>query len=198
MTAELIQAFDIENEVEVVKYAISEMLVRVNSLTVDSEPAFKMVTALYSKAREWQKLIETKRKEAIEPARKIVITINDKAKAIGAPLEEIIEIANTKAASYTRLLEQKRLADIERLNAQAALLDLDQNIAIAQVAPPRGDGAMAYTKVEKRFRVLDLAKVPQKYLKIDETLVDRDIKLGVGEIPGIEIYEETTTLLRRR
>src|SRR5580692_1281529 len=124
MTAELIQAFEMESDVEVVKFAISQMLVNVNDLVVDSAPAFEKITSIYAKAREWQKLIETKRKEAIEPARKVVTTINDRAKSIAAPLDEIIEIANCKAALYTKLLEQKRLADIEKLNAKAALLDL--------------------------------------------------------------------------
>ena len=62
----------------------------------------------------------------------------------------------------------------------------------------RGDGAITVTKTETRFRVVDLSKVPLKYLVVDEAAIKRDIKLGLTQIDGLELYEEKTTQLRTR
>jgi hypothetical protein len=43
-----------------------------------------------------------------------------------------------------------------------------------------------------------MAKVPAKYLMVDEAAIKRDLKLGVSEIDGIEIFEEKITQLRTR
>jgi len=53
------------------------------------------------------------------------------------------------------------------------------------------------TKRVRKFRITDLSKVPSRYLTISTEMVEQDISLGVAEIPGIEIYEETTSSLRR-
>ncbi len=62
----------------------------------------------------------------------------------------------------------------------------------------RGEGAILTTKTEKAFRVLDISKVPLKYLMVDEAAVKKDLKLGINEVPGIEVFESTTTQLRMR
>jgi hypothetical protein len=40
--------------------------------------------------------------------------------------------------------------------------------------------------------------IPREYLKVDEEKIAAMIKLGIAEIPGIEIYEEQKTILRSR
>jgi hypothetical protein len=45
---------------------------------------------------------------------------------------------------------------------------------------------------------VDISKVPTKYLMVNEEAVKRDLKLGIETIPGLEVYEETTTQLRVR
>ncbi len=54
------------------------------------------------------------------------------------------------------------------------------------------------TKTEKTFRIIDISKVPAKYLTVDEKAVERDLKLGVGTIEGLDIYSITKTSLRTR
>lgn len=182
-----------------VKKIIDDMVQFTQSLIVDSEPSFKVVTNLYRQARDWRKLIEDKRKQATEPFRKQVSTINDKAKELSDPLCRVEELTKMKADGYQKMLEEaKRIRD-EEIRQAAAMLELEENLYI----PPldrsiRGDGAIAYTKVEKKFKLVDIEKVPAKYLKIDEAAIKLDVKLGVNTIPGIEIYEEKSTQLRSR
>jgi Na+/phosphate symporter len=187
-----------ENTLQV-KKVIADMLSFASALVVDTEQAYKKITSLYSQARSWKKCVDDKRKAITEPLRKQVSSINDKAKELTDPLDAVIDLANAKATSYQRLLEEKRLEEEQKLRKAADLFEAADEVYVPALDKVlRGDGASAVTKVEKRFRVIDLAKVPAKYLMIDEKKLLIDIKLGLNQIDGIEIYEETITTLRVR
>ncbi len=171
----------------------------VESLIVNSEESYKKITSLYAEAREWKKAIEARRKELTEPIRKKMSSINDIARELTDPLDAVIDMANGKANGYVRMLEERKRQADEELRAQAALFDAEEEIYI----PPmdnivRGDGAIAVTKVVMDFRVIDISKVPVKYLMVDEAAIKKDIKLGLSQIDGIEIFENKTTQLRTR
>ena len=178
---------------------ISDMVAFVTELVVDNEGAYRKVTSLYKQAREWKKAIEAKRKELVEPFRSRVAEINDRAKELTDPLDRVVEQSNAKVAGYHKLLEERKKAEDEKIRAEAALFDAAEELYIPDSPKTiRGDGAISVTRTEKRFKVMDLAKVPTKYLMVDEKALMQDIKLGITDIPGIEIYEETTTQLRVR
>lgn len=195
--------FDVAVEDEMsqlqIKTVITDMVEFTRSLVVDGETSYKKITSLYRQAREWKKVIDTQRKNLVEPYRKKTSEINDKAKELSDPLDNVIQMANLKANGYLRLLEQRKLAEDEKIKAAAALFDCADELYI----PPmekiiRGDGAVTVTKTENKFEILDISKVPLKYLMINEDEVRKDIKLGINEIPGLKIYKETTTQLRIR
>jgi hypothetical protein len=187
-----------ENTLQV-KSVIKDMFSFASALVVDNEVTYKKMTSLYSQARAWKKCVDEKRKLLTEPLRKQVASINDKAKELTDPLDGVIEVANAKATSYQSLLEQKRQEEEARLRAAAELFDAADEVYVPALEKViRGEGASAVTKVQKRFRVVDLSKVPPKYLMIDEKKLLQDIKLGLDCVDGIEIYEESVTTLRTR
>lgn len=170
----------------------------VETLVVNSEESYKKITSLYAEAREWKKAIEARRKELVDPYRKKTASINDLARELTDPLDAVIDMANGKANGYVRMLEEhKRKAD-EELRAKGALFDAEEIYIPPMESIVRGDGAITVTKTETRFRVVDLSKVPLKYLMVDEAAIKRDIKLGLTQIDGLELYEEKTTQLRTR
>lgn len=205
MTANLISENDqftslVEKQDEnAVKRVINDMFDFARGLVVDSEAAYKSITSIYAQAREWKKVVEARRKQLVEPYRKQISTINDRAKELSDPLDNVIDLANAKTNDYQKLLaERKRLEDEELLKG-AALFDAQDEIYIPPIEKIiRGDGAIAVTKTHIRFKVTDISKVPLKYLAIDETAVKQAIKLGIMEIAGIEVYEEQETQLRIR
>jgi len=181
------------------KLEIGNQLQRALSLDVVNDAAFKACTAIYAKAKEWRKIIEQKRKEAVDPFRKQIAAINDKAKELSDPLEEIENVTKTKVDGYHRFLEEIKKKEEEKILELAKLLDEEQTPYITPMdSALRGDGAISYSKIEKRFQVTDISKVPAKYLMVNEAAIKNDIKLGIQEIPGVRIYEEKTTQLRRR
>ena len=182
-----------------IKNTILQLRDFVAQLNVVDEISYKKVTSLYRQAREWKKCLEAKRKELVEPFRTEVARINDKAKELSEPLDNVINLANAKVNAYQRLLEDAKRLEEEKLREAASLFDAEDEVFVAPLDKViRGDGAMAITKTEKRFKVTDLSKVPLKYLTINEKIVEQDMKLGINEIPGLEIWEETSTQLRIR
>lgn len=182
-----------------VKQVVGDLLGYAKSLIVDTEDTYKNVTGIYRQAREWKKVIETRRKELTEPLRRETSKINDKAKEITDPLDAVIEIANSKSSKYMLLLEQAKKREEEALKLAASFFEAEEEVYVAPLENViRGDGAMMIKKSDKRFRLVDISKVPTKYLMVNEEAVKRDLKLGIDTIPGLEIYEETTTQLRVR
>ena len=190
---------DAEEHEAQVKATIRDMLAFTEQLIVNSDGAYKKITSLYAQAREWKKCIEAKRKDLNEPLRKKMAGINDKAKELTDPLDHVIALANSKVNGYHALLQDLKRKEEEDLRAEAAMFDAEDEVYV----PPldkvlRGDGAVTVTKTEKHFKVVDLSKVPLKYLMVNEKAVEQDLKLGINEILGLEIYETTSTQLRVR
>lgn len=202
MSAELLATLEplqVQKDTHEMHKKIKEMISQAQSLIVDNEGAYKEVTRIYREAQTAKKAIDGRRKELVTPFRDEISRINDRAKSVLDPLDRITEIANMKASSYQRLLEDRRQKEEEKLRAAAALFDAEEEIYVAPLEKvTRGDGANLVTKVEKRFRLVDITKVPAKYLLIDESAVRKDLQLGVNEIPGLDVYDETTTTLRVR
>jgi hypothetical protein len=169
-------------------------------MIVVDEWGYKKVTSIYSNAREWKKSIEEKRKAIGEPLRKQLAKVNDSAKSLTDPLDQVIHIANAKASSYQKLLEEQKKEEALSLKQAAALLDISEDELYIQPLDStlRGEGATATTTVKKKFKVVDMAAVPRKYLMVDEKAIERDMKLGIDNIDGIEFYEEKQTTLRVR
>lgn len=188
-----------EEGANAVTKVVSDLSAYSKSLIVEDEANYLKMTAIYRQAKDWRKIIEARRKELTEPLRKELARINDKAKEITDPLDEVVEIANSKTNKYMGLLEEAKKEKEARLNAIGALWGCDEEVSLEPVKKIiRGEGAMMIKRSEKRFRLVDIEKVPKKYLALNEEAIKRDLKLGVDAIPGVEIYDEITTQLRVR
>lgn len=59
-------------------------------------------------------------------------------------------------------------------------------------------GGSVGTRMEKKFEVFDPALVPAKYRPVDESLIQKDVKAGVEDIPGVRIYDDLNLASRTR
>jgi hypothetical protein len=190
----------VDTSVNHIKHVIKDMTSFILELKVEDEGAYKRVTSVYANARQWKKSIEERRKEIGEPLRKKLAEINAKAKELTDPLDHVIHIANAKATQYQRLLEQQKVDEEAAIKAAAELLGIsDEEVFVPAVdSSLRGEGATATTSVKKKFKIVDMNQIPRKYLILDEKAVERDLKLGITHIEGLEVYEEKQTTLRVR
>ncbi len=203
MSAQLIpnelDDFLIERKQINLKQRLKEIISSAVHLSVDNEESFRKVTALYAESKNWEKQIEFARKQANTPDQERINGRNDKAKELLIPLKQIQSIAKQKAEQYQMMLEERKRKEEEGIRQAVDLLGLDEMPYIAPVDKSiRGEGAIVYTRTVRKFRIVDLSKIPLKYLQINEEAIEQDIRLGVGEIDGLEIYEEKVTQLKAR
>lgn len=193
-----IDEYLLENKISV-KEKLYMIVADAMNLEVTTDEGFKRMTSMYSESKDWEKRIEFLRKEANRPDQNRISGRNDKAQEILGPLKQIQTIAKQKCEKYQSLLEQQQAEEEQKMIDAADVLGLDD---VPMVAPLdksiRGDGALMYTRTVKKFRTVDLSKVPLKYLQVNEDMVKQDIGLGVSEIAGLEIYEEKVTQLKVR
>lgn len=197
MSAELIPQASENNPVDIQK-GIASLKEYAQSLSVIDELSFRAATGICRKVRDWCKMVEHFRKESNAPDQARISARNDKAKELSKPLLEIDALIGDKVSKYHEHLEEVKRIEAEKIAAYSKLLDEDVPYIPPAEKSLRGDGMVVYPKTEKKFRVVDISKVPLKYLQLNEEAVKADVKLGVNEIAGLEIFEVTTTQMRSR
>lgn len=171
----------------------------IKSLVVNDESSFDTVTSIYKMSKSWEKQIEFSRKIANEPDQAKINARNDMAKALMTPLKEIQEIAKNKTVAHQATLEEKQRQEQAKLKEAAELIGIEDVSLCAPLEKSiRGHGAIAYTRVVRKFRITDLSKVPVRYLQINEDAVKEAIDMGIDEIPGLEIFESKEIQLKVR
>ena len=198
MSVQILDDFHVEQQTDL-KQKIGEIVSFTRSLEVTNEQAFHQLTALYAESKQWEKHIELARKTANQPDQERIAIRNDKAKELLRPLLEIQTIAKTKSAQWQARLEDRKRKDEEKIKKMIELLGIEDMPYLAPVEKTcRTEKAVLYTKTVRKFRIVDQSKIPAKYLMVDADAIERDIKMGTADIPGIEIYEEQVTQLKAR
>ena len=168
------------------------------AIPMNCKQNYELVTDIYAQARKYLKLIAEKEKKLLEPYKEKINEIRYEAKTHKEPLQRMIDICNAKADDWQKYINMKSLEKQRKLIEAAKLFGIEMPIMVDDTAKPKSTkNTTATTKTVMKFRVTDLSKVPLKYLKIDEDAVNLDIKLGIHNIDGLEIYQETKTTLRK-
>ena len=180
--------------------AILQMVRDMEVKTVDDfHLAQNRMGGIYSLKKE----LEAQRTSRTKPLQSQLKQINDSFKSLMEPIVEADNICQGKVMAYKR--EQDRLrAEAEAINRmqieaaerkaalEGTLAEPVELVAPITVAPDRvitESGADINTRKIKKWRVIDQAKVPEEYKVIDNGRVTKAVKGGIGEIPGIEIYD---------
>lgn len=168
------------------------------AIPMNCKQNYELVSDIYAQARKYLKLITEKEKKLLEPYKEKINEIRYEAKTHKEPLQRMIDICNAKADDWQKYLTIKSLEKQRKLVEAAKLFGNDMPIMVDDVTKPKSTKNTTTTiKTVMKFRVSDIRKVPLKYLKIDEDAVNLDIKLGIHNIEGLEIYPETKTTLRK-
>jgi hypothetical protein len=187
------------NQYQIAVMVASSMKNQASLCVITTEEAETAAKQLWEQSKEFRKSVESQRKEKIEPWRKEISAVNDASKKITEQLEEAEEILKQKIGQYQSLLEIEKKHEIEVQKEAANILGCElpaQGIEEKRIS--REGGVLAYTKIEKKFKVVEALSVPRQFLKVDEEAIQVAIKQGCTQIPGIEIYEEQKTVLRSR
>lgn len=198
MTSLMTQTQEVQSVIE--KDFVQELTKEVIARDIENQNDFEFVSEIYSTMRNVIKKVETEAKCLKKPHQDAINKINFDQKVFLEPCMNLITICNRKIDYYYRKLEIEKQEE-ERKQLEAAKM-LDLPVEQVYVAPVEkklyASNATACTKSEVKFDLVDINKVPSKYLMLDEAAVKRDIKMGIRQIEGLNIYETKKTSLKVR
>lgn len=186
---------------EIQKHAliVETMVHAARDYSVCSKWSAEEAVTMASQAKSLHKRIEESRKEAIEPHRKFIASLNDTAKVFTEKLEQVDGILKGKIGAWK--LEQQRAQEAAEREAKE-LAKATNSVVLPPVHEPvdklRGDGALSYEKIVWEYSVEDLSIVPRDFLRLDEDKVKAMVNAGVRDIPGLKVYQTKKTIIRSR
>ena len=161
---------------------LGDLLEQARGLVVDNEGAFTTITSIYAQARQMEKLINDRLKEANRPAQDSINANKDIAQSFLTPIRGIVRSMQQSNEPMEGAARGEKQAEAAQIQQAAAVFDAP----VPYIAPVdktlKGKGATSITKKRMRFELLELEKVPLRYLQLNERAVEYDIKLGVGSI----------------
>ncbi len=159
-----------------------------------------------------KKAIEGKRKEYVDPIRFYLDSVNQFFKDFTSPLTDADTINRSKIKDYRaeidRQIKEAAAIEAEKMELarrEAALnngeITVDLNPVPAPLPAPRKVSTnlgSTSTFMVRKYRVVDFSKLPDQYKIENSALLNRVVKAGIPEIPGVEIYEEEAIRVNTR
>ena len=194
--------------------SIAGMLATANVTEVTDIESREKAIEMATQARALSNLIEKKRKKIKQPYLEFGQTLD----AMVKPLKNrLLAIENTlgprikahmdeEARIAAEAERKRREAEAEeerkRREVEAALFVAptpeekivpERPIPTQSMIQPKHVTDAGSAAVEKKWthRLIDISKVPEKYLLLNESAVKASINDGIRDIPGLEIYEDS-------
>lgn len=154
---------------------IEEMEQIISGIDVKNRDSAELALQMTMQARKIKNSLEESRKNITKPYFDYQKSINKMASDVKDRLESIEKHLKSKIDEWILTEEDNPFGRIETLEVE--------------------DGKLFTTK-SWDFTIEDPCQIPSEYLKIDESKIQRDVKLGIRNIPGVKIFEVKKTELR--
>lgn len=122
--------------------------------------------------------------------------INAYFKEYSEPIVKAREVMDEKMLAWRRKEQERIDKENEKIQKEAEKLAIKEGVSTEEVMASTEkkelDTSTGNTSVKKKwtFKVTDEKKVNRKYLMLNETKIREDIRAGVREMTGMEIYQK--------
>lgn len=191
---------------------VDELVMRAEAIIVRDTTTNELAVKVGALSAKLAKDIDKRMREIIGPANEFVKEVRNFAKIYIDKCEKVKQQIGTKTANYRAIVETERRKAEEAANKARAEVQtqLDEDAAKAGVTAPRIEPPVvkeepvvtrtefgtAYSRKKMVFKVVSEADLPREYLMPNEKAIRDAVNAGVSQIPGVLIYEETTTVIR--
>ena len=201
-----------------VKKDIALLSTQAQTLIVQDEVTFAGAADFLSKVKVRIKRLDAMKEDLTRPFADALKEARNKFKMMSEPYEQMEASLKSKMNAYIQLKEaqaqkeayeaklkadeenNKRILEQKEAEAKGEPVKEVEMVEAAQVEAPktqvRTESGMAYVQKRWKARITDEKIVPREFLGVDQVKVNDAIKSGVREIPGIEIFEESTVAVR--
>ena len=205
----ILKGDDMEKQLELVEQKSGELEIKLQTFAITSTEDNTKAASFQGWLKGAQKELEKERKFLVDPLNKHIKDINAKYKPLTEKLTTLHEVIGSKMLVWYN--EQKRVSE-ETARKQQEAVDKEKQerremgMGIADIADPvpqqtvesktQTNWGTSYVRKSWTFKIVDPTKIPSKYYVLDEGIIRQEIRDGVREIPGIEIFQEETMATR--
>ena len=191
---------------------INGMLKKANKHEIVDDSTNIAAVEMATQSKKLYNEIEKLRKSITDEPRQFISAINNFAKVYSSRLKEIENALKAQISSYSykleiarRKAEQKAQKEAKKLQAkidkEAKAKNIEPINVPAPVLPTKAEptrtiSGSASTRKVTKWEVTEAAKIPREYLIIDKVKINKAVKAGMKNIPGLRIYEDTVVALR--
>lgn len=178
---------------------------------VDDE-SNKSAIEMAAQAKRLGKTVEEMRKAKVKPYQDYTKAIGNLAKVYTDTADQIERVLKGKingylAAERLKKAEAERRAQDEarelqkKLDAEAAEKGLPQvevplPVLPQKMDPVRTEEGSASQRKDWKWRVVQPDEIPREYLALDTVAINKAVRAGARQIPGLEIYQEESVQIR--
>jgi hypothetical protein len=191
---------------------IKDMRKQAEALEVKDDPTNIKAVGMGTQAKKLFKALDAARVSFTQNPRAFVAAVDNLARGFKDDLKTIEKGLKNKIDGYRYRVEQERRKAEKKAQDAAkkvqAELDAkakDEGTEPVKVQMPvvpkvdsvtRTESGSAHTRHNWTFELEDISKVPAEYLMVNKPVVNAMIKAGSREIPGLRIFEKTSTVFR--
>ena len=146
-------------------------------ISVKSEDDARHVLSMALQARKMEKTLEKSRTEIIKPHLDYQRAVNKLVKDFREKICNIEEKLQKKVNTWVQEQNENPFTRVDELKVD--------------------DGTL-YVKRKWDFRITDERIIPREYLHVDVSAIEDDIKRGVRNIPGVEIFQTEELAMRTK
>jgi septal ring factor EnvC (AmiA/AmiB activator) len=161
----------------------------------------KMQEAARKFQEELQRKVDEENRKAREEA---ALKAEEETRArLAREAEERKEKESKKAAEERRKREEAEIEAVrKKAEEEARAIEVKVPEVPMPIMPERENitrtelGTSAHQRKEWKHEVVNPDLVPREYLTVDDKKIREAVKMGVREIPGVRIFEDSTTVFR--
>lgn len=154
---------------------LEPLIEQANTLVINNDQDARQAVSMALQARKLATALDNSRKEITKPQLDFQKAVNKLVKDYEKKLKDIEESLTCRLNDWIKVDDQDALTPIEKIEVE--------------------DGSMKRT-LSWEFDVEDSKEIPFKYMMPDIKEIEKAIKAGIREIPGIKIYEKQELTLR--
>ena len=154
---------------------LEPLIEQANALVINNDQDARQAVSMALQARKLAQTLDTSRKEITKPQLDFQKAVNKLVKDYEKKLKDIEESLTCRLNDWIKADDMEALTPIEKIEVE--------------------DGSMKRT-LSWEFDVEDSSEIPFKYMMPDIKEIEKAIKGGIREIPGIKIYERQELTLR--
>jgi len=204
---------------------IEEMTADAKALDVSDEQSLKFAVSLGGESQKIVKAIEAQRKKVIQEPSEYIKAVNNFCKIFTEQLAQAGAVLKKKVSDfeYKRELDRRKQEEAARKAAKELQERLDKEAAEATqkakkenpeakeiqapvvqepVIPKESGvtrtetGTSAHQRKVWKAEVTDANQVPREFCMPDIKKINEAVRMGVREIPGVRIWEDSQTVFR--